>query len=69
MDAEKSTGARLREALEANHQLALEHARCLLEIRHLRRQLAVRGGDYHLTDKGRAAIAQPADTENQEQHP
>lgn len=69
MDAEKSTGALLREALEANHQLALEHARCLLEIHRLRRQLAVRGGDYHLTDKGRAAIAQPTDTENQEQHP
>lgn len=38
-DAERSTGARLREALEANHQLALDHAKCVLEVERLRAEL------------------------------
>lgn len=96
---ERSTGARLREALEANDALAKELGRTqaalakereqsdelairldkvvrqrdslarrlavrFYETERLRAQLAVRpGGQYHLTDKGLAAIAEPTDKE------
>lgn len=36
---EQSTGARLRDALEANQQLAVDHARCVLEVERLRAEL------------------------------
>lgn len=70
---EQSTGARLRDALEANHQLALDHAKRVLEVERLRADLARarqeierlaariarQPGNYHLTEKGPAAIAEP----------
>lgn len=34
-----STGARLRRALEANDQLAMEHAKCVLETHRLNAEL------------------------------
>jgi hypothetical protein len=37
---ERSTGARLREALEANDALAKEHSRCVIEVERLRAALA-----------------------------
>jgi outer membrane protein TolC len=84
---EQSTGARLRDALEANHQLALDHAKRVLEVERLRADLARarqeferlradlararqeierltariarQPGNYRLTEKGLAAIAEP----------
>jgi hypothetical protein len=82
---ERSTGARLREVLEANDALAKELGRCVIEVerlraelkrandaglrlvgenRHLRSELSkARGADYHLTDQGLAALAEPTDKE------
>jgi hypothetical protein len=70
---EQSTGARLRDALEANQQLAVDHAKRVLEVERLRADLARarqeierltariarQPGNYRLTEKGLAAIAEP----------
>jgi len=44
---EQSTGARLRDALEANQQLAVDHAKCVLEVERFRaeRDKAIRERD------------------------
>lgn len=93
-DAERSTGARLRDALEANQQLALDHAKCVREVERLRAELhrvcgaggqvveelrrareeidrltariARQPGNYHLTEKGLAAV-QPTDNTQETQ--
>lgn len=57
----------LDEALAANDALAMTHALCVVEIEQLRARLAQRDTSYHLTDAGRAAIAQP--NQEQELHP
>lgn len=66
---ELSTGALLHRALDANQELAMEHAKCVTEIHRLRAeneqlrtQITHRPGPYWLTAKGLAATEPEAVT-------